>query len=81
MELPHYTLRNKLYDGAERVLYRAVRDKDGVPVVIKFLRDESANPRGLAKLRHEFSVLREIDWPGVMSPGGQGPVEGRARRP
>ncbi|WP_437476653.1 AAA family ATPase [Sorangium sp. So ce1014] len=66
VELPHYTLRDKLYDSAGRVLYRGIRDEDGLPVVIKFLKDEHANPRDLAKLRHEFSILRELDWPGVI---------------
>jgi serine/threonine protein kinase len=66
LDVPQYTFREKLHEGAAKVLCRAVRDADGAPVVLKLLTSEHPHPRELAQLRHEFTILRGLDVPGVV---------------
>ena len=66
LEVSRYTIRTKLHEGAERVIYRGTRDEDGAPVVIKLLKEEHTRPQAVARLRHEFTILRSIDSPGVI---------------
>jgi len=57
-----YTLRERLYAGPLSVAYRAVRDRDGLDVVIKQYRS-SVQP--LIDIEHEFRVLELLSGPGV----------------
>lgn len=64
--IQQHTILNKLHDGAETVLYRGVRDADKVPVVIKLPRSDYPEPKEIARLRHEFSILRDLEVSGVI---------------
>jgi serine/threonine protein kinase len=66
IQLTRYTIVDKLHEGSETVIYRAIRDADQLPVVIKTPRSEYPTSRALANLQHEFSMLRALDLPGVI---------------
>jgi len=63
--LPGYTLHYPLHRGSARVVYRATRTSDGQEVAIKTHVVDHPGPRELAALRHEYSILRDLDLPGV----------------
>ena len=65
IQLTRYTIVDKLHEGSETVIYRAIRDADQLPVVIKTPRSEYPTSRALANLQHEYSMLRALDLPGV----------------
>ncbi len=48
--------------------YRGQRDADGAPVLAKALIEDYPEPRELAKLRHEFTLGRELDLPCLARP-------------
>jgi len=61
-----YTVTAKLHAGHTSVIFKATRQSDGKQVVIKALRGERPTPRALAQLRREFSILQDLDLPGVI---------------
>lgn len=64
--LPGYTLTEMIHEGAETLVYRGVRDSDGALIVAKLFKSEHPRPRELAKLQHEYTLLRSLDIPGVI---------------
>jgi predicted ATPase/GAF domain-containing protein/tRNA A-37 threonylcarbamoyl transferase component Bud32 len=66
LDLPQYTLSQKVYEGSETAVYRGHRDGDGVAVAVKVTRNDYPAARELARLRREFGVLQDIrHLPGV----------------
>jgi PAS domain S-box-containing protein len=60
--LPGYTLREKVYRGRRRAVYRATRTSDGAPVIIKTALD---GPAGAERLAREYELLRSLEIPTV----------------
>ncbi|WP_437989718.1 AAA family ATPase [Sorangium sp. So ce145] len=67
---PRYRVLEVLHQGADTVLYRARREEDGRPVVLKALRRDHASPRALGRLQHELEVARTLDSPVVIKAHG-----------
>ncbi|WP_437282400.1 AAA family ATPase [Sorangium sp. So ce375] len=65
-----YAVIEVLYEGSDTVLYRAVREDDGRPVVLKVLRRDHASSRAPERLRHEYEVARALDTTAVVMPYG-----------
>ncbi|MEZ4427024.1 MAG: protein kinase [Nannocystaceae bacterium] len=55
-----YTLRRKMYEGSRTRVYRAIRDEDGAPVVIKMTRGRSPSSVELSRLRREHALLARL---------------------
>ncbi len=70
ISLLNYTLREQIHQGANAVLYRGTRDSDGLSVVIKLASSQYPGAQELARLRHEHSILRELDMPSVVKTYG-----------
>ncbi|HIE95914.1 MAG: AAA family ATPase [Fuerstiella sp.] len=64
--IPGYRVTDELYRSRRTVIYRAIRETDLTSVIIKTLSGEYASNRALARLRHEFHILRHIDSEGVL---------------
>ncbi|WP_438038852.1 AAA family ATPase [Sorangium sp. So ce128] len=58
---PRYRVLEVLHRGADTILYRARREEDGLPVVLKVLRRDHASPRALGRLQHELEIARSIE--------------------
>ncbi|WP_437893687.1 AAA family ATPase [Sorangium sp. So ce124] len=67
---PRYRVLGVLHQGADTILYRARREKDGRPVVLKALRRDHASPRALGRLQHELEVARALRSPAVVKACG-----------
>ncbi|WP_437850568.1 AAA family ATPase [Sorangium sp. So ce363] len=67
---PRYLVIEVLHDGPETILYRARREEDGRPVVLKVLRRDHASPRALGRLRHEHDVARALDSTAIVKAHG-----------
>ncbi|WP_437850541.1 AAA family ATPase [Sorangium sp. So ce363] len=67
---PRYRVLEVLHQGADTVLYRARREEDGRPVVLKVLRRDHASPRALGRLQHELEIARALDAPVVVKAYG-----------
>lgn len=66
LELPSYTLRDKIHEGTRTILYRGYRNADNTPIVVKTVAGEYPQPHELARFRHEYQILRSISFPGIV---------------
>lgn len=72
--LPGFTLKKKLYEGTDSLVYRAA-GLDNRPVVLKVLRSDHPSPQAIARFQQEYSLLRELSLPGVIQAYDQIPYE------
>ncbi|EPX60472.1 hypothetical protein D187_001959 [Cystobacter fuscus DSM 2262] len=57
--IPNYSLLEVLHQGAKHTLFRASRQADGRPVVIKMPEMAHVDSRGIARLEREFGLIRK----------------------
>jgi len=65
-ELPGYEIIEELHRGRKTVVYRATRNKDHHPVVIKAIRPDEASPFDAVRLHHEHETMQRADFIGVV---------------
>ncbi|WP_309895452.1 AAA family ATPase [Archangium sp.] len=58
--IPGYTLRGSLKATATNLLFHAVRDADGLPVILKTPVASALGPRELERYRREFGILQRL---------------------
>ncbi len=64
--VPGFRLTERIYESDNSLLIRAVRDSDGLPVVIKILKNDFPTREELARYRREFEIIGELEAPGVI---------------
>jgi serine/threonine protein kinase len=64
--IPGYTLAEELYESATSYVYRARRNSDDLPVILKMLKQEYPPPEELARFRREYEITRNLDIEGVI---------------
>ena len=66
--LPGYRLLGRFQETATSVLYRAVRETDGLPVIVKTARSWPVGARERARYQREYELLRHLRGvPGVLT--------------
>ena len=63
--IANYSGSEELHDGPSSIIYKAYRDSDHALVVIKIAKREYPTQREIAKLRHEYAILKDLELPGV----------------
>ncbi|XXT24205.1 AAA family ATPase [Sorangium sp. So ce429] len=63
--IDRYVVTEQIYAGTGAVLYRGYRDDDGAHVTVKLPPGEYPDPSDVARIRHEYAILKDIDVPGV----------------
>ncbi|HEU5039187.1 MAG TPA: serine/threonine-protein kinase PknK, partial [Gemmatimonadales bacterium] len=63
--LPGYAVSAEIHRGGRTAVYRAIRERDGFPVIIKCPVAEYPSPADTARLRREHQLLQGLDLPGV----------------
>jgi serine/threonine protein kinase len=61
VSLPGFTSVALLQEGTKAILYRAVRETDHVPVIIKGLRSEACTPNNIEQLKHEYAIAQRLN--------------------
>ncbi len=61
LDLQDYSVGEILHESAKTLVYRGRRKRDGLPVVLKTLRQDYPEPAALARLRHEFEIARILE--------------------
>ncbi|MBE9227626.1 AAA family ATPase [Phormidium sp. LEGE 05292] len=64
--IPGYSILEIIQDGDETVVYRAQRQIDLCPVVIKLSKAEYPSLELVTRLKHEYRVSRNLQFPGVV---------------
>ena len=67
ISIPCYTLTDRIHVGESAILYRGYRDADRAPVALKVPRSEPSTPRDVARLRHEYTLIRDLKLKGVVN--------------
>lgn len=62
-----YRVTSQVHHGRRTQVLRARRVRDNRPVILKTVRHEHPPIRDVARLRHEFTLLKKLDVPGVVS--------------
>lgn len=65
MEIQGFRIANVIHSSSLYVNCRAVRTADGVPVIIKTLKQEHPSPRQIARLEHEYLITKKLSHAGV----------------
>jgi len=58
-----YKITKQIYDSPNSIVYRAVRNEDQQPVIIKQLKADYPTPAELARYRHEFEIPSHLKLP------------------
>ncbi|MEM9003265.1 MAG: AAA family ATPase [Cyanobacteria bacterium P01_F01_bin.86] len=73
LHLEGYQLLEELHNGSHSQVYRACRESDELPVVLKFLRPEYPTPEQVARFRLEYDLARGFSSSGVIRTYGLEP--------
>jgi serine/threonine protein kinase len=71
-----YRLLTTIHESSTTFVYRAERERDRRPVILKILKQEAVTASALARYRHEFEVLERLRLPGVVEILGIEMVQG-----
>ncbi len=66
--LPGYIIYEQLHENSRIQVYRGYATRDRMPVVIKALKEEAANPMGISRLLHEYEITRNLNIEGIIKP-------------
>jgi diguanylate cyclase (GGDEF)-like protein len=63
--IPGFKVGSKIYDGPNSLIYKAVREKDSTPVVIKMLNNQRPTNHELERFCYEYEIAKKLegtDW-------------------
>ncbi|GAX45568.1 multi-sensor signal transduction multi-kinase [Tolypothrix sp. NIES-4075] len=63
-----YRISEQLYAGSRTLVYRAIREADQLPVVIKLLQQEYPTFNELLLFRNQYTIAKNLDLPGIVHP-------------
>ncbi|WP_017315233.1 trifunctional serine/threonine-protein kinase/ATP-binding protein/sensor histidine kinase [Mastigocladopsis repens] len=62
----NYRLTEVLYETKKTVVSRGYRERDQQPVVIKLLKTNYSNLKNVARLKHEYEIIRGLEIAGIV---------------
>lgn len=68
--MQNYKINHEIYSSLKRVVYRGVRLSDNAPVIIKTTTDEYSDKENIAKLQHEYAILKTLKSPHIIKAYG-----------
>ncbi|MCA9710376.1 MAG: AAA family ATPase, partial [Myxococcales bacterium] len=66
LSVPGYQTQAQLHESEGSLIYRATREADGRPVVLKVLKDPRPPPERIARFKREHQLVDELDVVGVV---------------
>ncbi|MGI2903772.1 ATP-binding sensor histidine kinase [Tolypothrix sp. VBCCA 56010] len=66
VSIPGYCINEQLYDGSRTLVYRAVREIDSLPVVIKLLKNPYPSFTELVQFRNQYTIAKNLNVPGII---------------
>ena len=64
--VPGYQINNKIYDGIRTVVYQGKKTGEAVPVIIKVIKNPYPTPEDIARVRHEYEIIKNLQLTGVV---------------
>ncbi|MCT7984892.1 AAA family ATPase [Laspinema sp. A4] len=68
IELSGYQIAEEIYRNSKRVVYRGMREADGLPVILKALGTEYPSPTDIVQLHHEYEITKALKLGGIIEP-------------
>lgn len=68
LRIAGYQIIEQLYSGSHTQVYRAVRECDRLPVVIKLLKREYPTFSELVQFRNQYTITKNLDIPCIIKP-------------
>jgi predicted ATPase/signal transduction histidine kinase/ActR/RegA family two-component response regulator len=65
-QLKGYKILEQLYKGSRTLVYRGIREHDGLPVAIKILRNQFPDLNELIQFRHQYTIAKNLDLPTII---------------
>ncbi|MFZ5969441.1 MAG: protein kinase domain-containing protein [Bacillota bacterium] len=65
--IPGYKIVERIHHGAKTAIYRGYTEQDQIPVTIKAFQPEYPITEGNLKIKHEYNILKKLDFPGVLN--------------
>jgi predicted ATPase/signal transduction histidine kinase/CheY-like chemotaxis protein/tRNA A-37 threonylcarbamoyl transferase component Bud32 len=66
MNLPQVTVTTKIYESANSLVYRGIRESDRIPVILKVLKEDYPTPTELTRYKQEYEITRSLNIDGVV---------------
>ena len=66
VNIPGYQVSEELYNSSRTLVYRAVREIDLRPVVIKLLKNPYPSFGELVKFRNQYTITKNLNLPGII---------------
>jgi serine/threonine protein kinase len=70
LTLPNYQILTQIYESANSLVYRAVRNEDNQPVILKVLKEDYPSPEELRRYRQEYEITKSLNLNGVIKTYG-----------
>jgi predicted ATPase/signal transduction histidine kinase len=64
--IPNFQMLQPLYESENSLVYRAIRQIDQQPVILKWLKADYPSATQLARYQHEYELLSQFNLPGVI---------------
>ena len=66
LTLPGIAVKALIYESANSLVYRAIREQDSQPIILKFLKENYPTPQELARYRTEYEITKSLNLTGVV---------------
>lgn len=60
------TIQAQIYESANSLVYRGLRDEDSQPIILKILKENYPTPQELARYRTEYQITKSLNLPGIV---------------
>jgi PAS domain S-box-containing protein len=64
--LPNITVKTQIYESHNSLVYRAIRQADNLPIILKVLKQDYPTPEELAHYKQEYEITRSLNLDGVI---------------
>jgi predicted ATPase/signal transduction histidine kinase/tRNA A-37 threonylcarbamoyl transferase component Bud32 len=68
--IPGYHNLCNIYESANSLVYRGVRERDGQAVILKVLKEDYPTPEELRRYKQEYEITRNLNFSGVIKTYG-----------
>ncbi|BAZ29557.1 multi-sensor signal transduction multi-kinase [Cylindrospermum sp. NIES-4074] len=66
IKLTGYQFLEQIYSGSKTLVYKAIKESNSLPVVIKLLRYEYPTFNELVQIRNQYTIAKNLDLPSVI---------------
>ena len=60
ISIPNYQLSEQIYESANSIVYRGIRNNDNLPIILKILKSNYPTVQALARYHREYSIVCEL---------------------